>query len=158
MKNIIVLSDTHGNLSAIEKLLPLMERCDYVFHLGDCFTDILPFSGQLGDKLIFVRGNCDMRSAQKQAVVEIEGKKILLTHGDDFGVKGGLTKLAYYAQETGCNAVFYGHTHQASLDEEEGIIYLNPGALALTKREKSFAFVTVTQDKILCKINTSYFR
>lgn len=41
MKKIVVISDTHGNFSCIEKLLGIMKESDYVFHLGDFEKDIL---------------------------------------------------------------------------------------------------------------------
>ena len=43
MKTILVLSDTHGNLSDMEKLKGIMAESDYVFHLGDYQSDILAF-------------------------------------------------------------------------------------------------------------------
>ena len=43
MKTAIVISDTHRNFSALEKLLPKMLENDYVFHLGDNDGDILSY-------------------------------------------------------------------------------------------------------------------
>ena len=40
MKKILILSDTHGNGKALEKLSPLVAENDYVIHLGDGVGDM----------------------------------------------------------------------------------------------------------------------
>ncbi len=155
MTTIGVLFDTHGNYGAIEKVMPILETCDLVFHLGDRFTDMQNYSSLLKDKLICVKGNCDFESEEGVRFVEVEGKKLMLTHGHLFGVKYSMTKLSLYAKENGADAVFFGHTHSAFCEEADGILYVNPGAFARTKAEKSFAYVNVVGGKILCKINRS---
>lgn len=153
MKTIAVLSDTHGNLSALEGVLPILSSCDMVFHLGDCFTDMRAFKGELGDKLVCVKGNCDIHPESKYKIVEVEGKRLLLTHGDCYGVKAGLTRLCYFAKEQGVDAVFFGHTHVACDEEADGVRFINPGALSLMTVEKSFAYVVIKDGKILCNHN-----
>ena len=150
MKTIAVLSDTHGNYGAIEKILPILESCDLVFHLGDRFTDMRPFEKTLSGKLHCVKGNCDFTAGDIYKIIEIEGKRLLLTHGDAFGVKYSLTRLALFAEEQRADAVFFGHTHAAFEEEREGVLFVNPGSLDRMNFEKTFAFVTVTESKITC--------
>ena len=40
MKKLLILSDTHGNISAMEKLKTIMAESDYIIHLGDNEKDI----------------------------------------------------------------------------------------------------------------------
>ena len=154
MRTLAVLSDTHGNLSAIEKILPILESVDFVVHLGDCNSDMKGFTS-IKDKLITVKGNCDLCIGEKVKMVEVEGKRLLFTHGDLFGVKSSLNRISYYAEENKVDAVFYGHTHEAFCESVNGILYVNPGAMARMQVQKSFAYVTVLEDKILCNINRS---
>ena len=75
MKTAVIISDTHGNISAMEKLLPIMKESDFVFHLGDFQRDIELFEKELGKKIISVKGNCD--GGGEEIVTEIEGVKII---------------------------------------------------------------------------------
>ena len=149
MKKIFVLSDTHGNISSIEKLVDVIKESDYVFHLGDYSRDILAFSREFGDKIHFVKGNCD--GGGNDLILQIEDLKVMLTHGDRYGVKGGLLRLALYAKEKGVNVVFYGHTHVADITEQDGITFINPGT---TKGffEKTYCYTVIYGNKITSKI------
>ena len=156
MKLLSVLSDTHGNISSIEKILPVIKESDYVIHLGDGLQDIKPFERELKGKLILVKGNCDYLPYEKSSVLEIEKKKILFTHGDLFGVKQSLLRLRICAEERGACAAFYGHTHIACECEDNGVLLFNPGSLSLYSAFQSYGFVCVTENKIVCKINRLY--
>jgi putative phosphoesterase len=149
MKKVVVLSDTHGNFSAIDKILPIMEESDYVFHLGDYERDILSYSKELKNKIYSVKGNCD--GGGEEQVLEVEGVKIMLVHGDRYGVKGTLTNLFYRAKELNVNAVFYGHTHVSSIDEVDGIKFINPGSMNKFS-QNSYCYVVIYNGKITEKI------
>ncbi len=150
MKKIVVLSDTHGNLSLIEKLSDIIKESDYVFHLGDYERDINAFVREFGeDKIRSVKGNCD--GGGEDLILDIEGLKILLTHGDRYGVKNGLLTLSLKAEELGVKAVFYGHTHIADITERKDILYVNPGT---TKGflNKTYCYCVIYHGKITAKI------
>lgn len=149
MKTVIVLSDTHGNISAMEKLLPIMSESDYVFHLGDYDRDVFAFKRELGDKIYSVKGNCD--GGGEEIIVEIDGVKVMLTHGDRYGVKTSLYKLLLKAKELGVNAVFYGHTHEPRIDEIDSVTLINPGC-ATRYGEKTYCFVAIYDGKLTAKI------
>ena len=150
MKTVLVLSDTHRNFSALEKLLPKMLENDYVFHLGDYQADILQYR-ELGDKVYSVLGNCD--GGGDDLVLEIEKVKILLTHGDRYGVKSSLYKLLLRAKEVGANVVFYGHTHVASVEKIDGITFVNPGC-TYGYLDKSYCYAVFHKGSVTTKIVT----
>mgnify|MGYP003310836034 CR=1 FL=1 len=127
MKTAIVISDTHGNISAIEKILPLINENDYLIHLGDGLNDLRCFSRDIKANVFSVAGNCD--GGGEDEILEIEKVKILITHGDKYGVKSSLYKLLMRAKEVGASVVFYGHTHQNDITIADGITLVNPGAL-----------------------------
>ena len=104
-----------------------MKESDYIFHLGDYQSDIALFSREFGDKIHSVKGNCDMGGGDE--ILDIEGVKIMITHGNEYGVKNGLTRLNFKAKEVGASVVFYGHTHLAKIEEFDGITFINPGTL-----------------------------
>ncbi len=149
MKTAIVLSDTHRNFSALEKLLPKMIENDFVFHLGDNEGDMLSYKKELGAKIYSVKGNCD--GGGEDYILEVEKVKILLTHGDRYGVKSSLYKLLLRAKELNVNAVFYGHTHLAQIEKIEGITFINPGCMT-SYGQKSYCYAVFHDGKLTVKI------
>ncbi len=148
MKKILVLSDTHGNLSSIERLKDIMKESDYIFHLGDYQRDVLAFK-EFSDKIYSIKGNCD--GGGEDIVVDIEGVKLLLTHGDKYGVKHGLDKLLLKAKELGVNAVFFGHTHDAMLERCDNIYFINPGTTNGFYK-KTYCYTVICDKQITSKI------
>ena len=83
--------------------------------------------------------------------IQIEKVKILITHGDRYGVKSSLYSLFLRAKELGVNLVFYGHTHNADIIEKDGIYLVNPGAMKAFG-QSSYAYTVIHGEKIVCKI------
>ncbi len=112
---ILALSDNHSRDIDFN-----LNEFDYVIHSGDRgYFD--------ADGVIMVRGNCDY-SGEKLIITEIENKKVLITHGDLYGVKYDLMRLSLLALEKNVDYVFYGHTHCPTYFEYRGIKFINPGA------------------------------
>ena len=149
MKTFFIMSDTHGNTAVMKKLLPIMEESDFVIHLGDYATDKRCLSEKVYEKLYAVKGNCD--GGGDDLIIEAEGKKILLTHGDRYGVKKGLTELFFKAKEINADAVFYGHTHISDVTETGGVLLINPGTLS-AYGEKTYCYAVIADGKITAKI------
>lgn len=145
MKKIVIISDTHGNYSGVEKLLPIINESDYLFHLGDHDSDIKVFERNIKAEIHTVKGNCD--GGGDDVVIEIDGVKILITHGDRYGVKSSLYKLTLRAKELDVKVVLYGHTHISNILEIDGIIYCNPGALS-RYGQSSYGYAVVYDGKI----------
>ena len=152
MKKIVVISDTHRNKQALAKLADIMFESDYVFHLGDCYDDFMDYAYALKEKAFQVHGNCDWGS-DTEIVTEIEGHKILASHGHEYGVKQTRDKLYRRAKELGCDLVFYGHTHVAEIETVKGITFINPGCMTPYSPKKSFAYVVINGEKVTAIIN-----
>lgn len=130
MKSVCVISDSHGNRSAIEKLYPVFEECDYVIHLGDYVTDGSFIKKAFGEKVFLLNGNCDgIKIGEDELTLNIEGVKIFACHGDKYGVKSGYDKIAYRAAEEGCSVALFGHTHCPTETEVGNVRLFNPGNL-----------------------------
>ena len=153
MKKVVVLSDTHGNVSDLDKIKNILFEADVVFHLGDGFNDLNFLGYDILKKTLRVSGNCDKCFGEREIVTEVEGVKILLTHGDLYGVKSGNTRLFYRAKELGVNAVFYGHTHAPIIETVEDITIANPGNLQKYSTKKTFIYGVFYDGKFTLTIN-----
>lgn len=126
---IYVFSDSHGNgtdmLAIIEKSRP-----DMIIHLGDGRADVEKIESQFPQTpLIAVRGNCDFGSKlPDKEVLNINGVKLLLTHGYTYKVKSGVGPLLKEGRFLGASLVLFGHTHAALFEDFGGIKLLNPGS------------------------------
>ena len=135
MTRIAVISDSHGGKLHLERFAELCrkEKFDQVCHLGDVVDDALWLRRQLDELQIpvaLVAGNCDFYSREaREASFTIAGKRLLLVHGDKYGVKYGYDRLSYYAEERSADIALFGHTHQPFAGYVGGRLLVNPGAL-----------------------------
>ena len=152
MLRYMVLSDSHraGGWLARAAEIYAQGGFDGVIHLGDVHADARRFAELAGTKPLCVRGNCDspLCPAPAERVEALGGARILLAHGDRYGVKSSLTRLSYRAEELACQAAFFGHTHRAFCGYVGGTLLLNPGAL----RDGNFAEMTVEDGRIIPRL------
>lgn len=151
MRTIIAFSDSHCAPLPLQ-LLSVIQEADLVFFLGDGATS-------LGDVLLHkglhaVQGNCDAQGLlPDEEVIEVEGVRILLTHGHRYSVKRDLLALSLHAKEFDCAYVFYGHTHIARIDEYDGVTLICPGSAAYPHgAAPTYAFAAAYDGKLTAKI------
>lgn len=150
---ILVISDSHGNAAMALQACDMAGDIDALFHLGDGGEDAEILAHALDVRVIHVAGNCDHGSASpRELLIECEGKKLLLMHGDACGVKGGTGMLEKRAREAGVDAVLFGHTHRATVTDLSGILAVNPGTLMRTAQQKSFAILEITPKGIAAQL------
>lgn len=144
----IVFSDTHGNYPLALEALHQSSPVDLIFHLGDEADDARMIEHICMKKVQKVSGNCDAPGRYPREINMLIGTtRLLLTHGDRYGVKSGLAKLVERAVSEKVDVVLYGHTHQASIDTIDGILFVNPGALHMGSPLKSYARLSLRQEK-----------
>lgn len=153
MKKLVVLSDTHGNADALQKIADVLDTADLIIHLGDGAGEVSRLMGEYGDKVISVTGNCDAFGVQEESTFEVEKVRFFACHGHKYGVKQGLTRLSYRAEEVGASVALYGHTHIAGVTTIGKTLTVNPGTMSLSAPIKSFAFVVVHDEKVTVTIN-----
>lgn len=150
MDTIVAFSDSHG-FPLPSKLIDVACESKHVFFLGDGLRGldgILCHKGFVG-----VKGNCDSVAFQEETIVNIDGVRILLTHGNKYHVKRDLLELGLRAKELNCNLVFYGHTHFADITEWNGITFICPGSTSSSASGcPSYAYVVVYDGKFTAKI------
>jgi len=129
---LLLVSDTHGSTRELEAVLKrYANEVDTVLHLGDFEDDLTRYQRDYPQlKMMTVLGNCDFDPFKlTEQILQINGVSILMTHGHIRSVKTDLTRLMRYAREKQVNACFFGHTHQAFMEWNDEIFFMNPGSL-----------------------------
>ena len=160
-----VISDTHGSLSAVDRCVLRAGDVDCWLHLGDIVPDARYLAEKTGKPCYFVTGNCDgffghvavedsfpepQALSASERVVTFGGVRVFLCHGHNYDVEMGPYTLSYRAEELGCAAALYGHTHVPRLEMCGGIMVLNPGSPSRPRggRAPSFAVLRITGGKL----------
>lgn len=127
---ILVLSDSHGNLSHMERAVE-REAPRLILHLGDCWRDAERLSARFPDiPLEQVPGNCDFRPGEPaEKLLCLEDRRILLCHGHTYGVKQSLLTAGFAAEEQDLDLFLFGHTHRPLVDMRGKTLFLNPGSI-----------------------------
>mgnify|MGYP000949154618 CR=1 FL=1 len=127
---ILVVSDSHGNYRNLFKARELAGQIDTIIHLGDGEGDAAMLAEAEEIPVLQVAGNCDFGAGAPRELLEtLSDTRLLICHGDRYGVKLGLTQLLERAKNCGAAAALYGHTHQAQVEQYDGIWLINPGTL-----------------------------
>lgn len=149
MKNIIIISDNHGERECLDYIRSKHIDADYFFHLGD---SVLP--AYLLNGFASVKGNNDhYNEYPERLILEIEGHRFLLIHGHKELYFNGLHSLYLCAKENGCDVVCYGHTHIYDDCIYRNIRFLNPGSIIRNRdcSVGSYMDVLINEDCIKVK-------
>ena len=149
MKSYVVFSDIHGDVYAKKILQEYVKNSDGAFFAGDGLSGLNDFTKK---PFYAVMGNCD-RVGDEEKIIEVDGVKILLTHGHLYGVKSSYLRLIYKAKELGVDVVIFGHTHQPIIMQEEEILLLNPGSCSIYGAQKTFINLFISNNKASAVIN-----
>jgi putative phosphoesterase len=142
----MILSDTHGNYPLAVRLVSEAGPVDLIIHLGDEFEDGTLVGQFCQLPVLAVPGNCDPGSSEPRTkIVKLGGKTLLLTHGDSYGVKSGLTNLIKKAHAEQADIVLFGHTHQSLVRQADGVLLVNPGTLQQRAPRLSYAILELTE-------------
>lgn len=157
---ILVLSDSHGNCTALQKAVDLAGNVDAIIHLGDGYRQMAHL--RLPDvPVYFVLGNGEdmqmMRrdDVKRELLVDFEGIKILMMHGHTHNVKFGVDRALMHAAELEADVLLFGHTHQPYHKKhrvfDKEIDVFNPGSVGEPKFGSvgSFGIVTIRDGQLL---------
>jgi uncharacterized protein len=151
-----ILSDTHDRADAMAAGLKVLRQngAEMLIHCGDVggqnIVDLMA-----GLKGLFVWGNTDFNQAAlsqyaadlgvdcrgELAELEVDGKKIAVTHGHDHQIMSRIRGDKSY------DYLLHGHTHIASDTRAGRLRIINPGALHRTSR-KSVALLDLRKDEL----------
>ena len=140
MKRLFVFSDLHGSLSGWLTILALLSEGDGLAVAGDLFDtrygqygnpDFQPEQiradlKSFGHPFYYVYGNCDVAGFfpgyESSQTFSACGKRIFLHHGH-----------RPVPEDCGADIVIQGHTHLCELESRQGILFMNPGSIALPR-------------------------
>jgi len=129
-----VVSDTHGNIQGMRRLAEVLKAkgVSTLLHVGDDYRDLKTLA-QAGLEVIGVPGvYCrEYRDARipNRLVVEVNGVKLLLTHTESRHKHDRPGDSAPETLARQVQIVLFGHTHAPTLEERQGVLWLNPGHL-----------------------------
>lgn len=144
---ILVVSDSHGNETRLLQAHEIFKPVDLLIHCGDGEADAISVERTEEAAVLRVAGNCDLgSSAPRELVHLLQGNKLLICHGDRYHVKAGLEKIISRGKELGVDAILFGHTHLALVENCCGIMLVNPGTLFSQASLHSCALLEITDD------------
>lgn len=156
MKLYLVISDTHGDIFTAGKLVKQYPQINGIIHLGDYYKDaeILKKTQSIDLDIIIVPGNCDfVFNELTEKILEVEEKRILLTHGHNYDVKNGIGRLEKKALRENIDAVLFGHTHVPLQDIKSNIVFLNPGSIGYPRGSKpTYGLIEIAKNSIITRV------
>jgi len=142
-----IMSDSHGDIAAIKRALAVSAPVDCWFHAGDYARDAQQLEKETKVPVTAVAGNTDGKTtARFDEFVELQEKKIWLTHGHRYKVKWGLEELSWWGHHYDVQLVIYGHTHVPQITIDGNLLLVNPGSVALPPagKQPTIAIVEIT--------------
>lgn len=162
----LIVSDIHGSLPALEKVLDFYKKqhCDMMLILGDILNygprnsipeginpkEIAARLNKMADSIIAIRGNCDSEVDQMllefpiladYALIVDNGKRLFLTHGHIYNEE----KLPKGKHDY----LFYGHTHLWKLEKKENnLTVCNTGSVTFPKGGNLPTFAVYENGKV----------
>jgi len=144
---ILVVADTHGDITLLKQLVKKYKNYDYLIHLGDYSKDI--YKVEFDGIVVSVRGNRDLnRDVKQEHILEIMNHRIFLTHGHKYHVKYGIDRLFLKSLEINSTITLFGHTHVPFKENIDGVFLLNPGSLSRPAygNIKTYGVIKLTKD------------
>jgi putative phosphoesterase len=125
-----VISDTHGYLDA--RVIDAFTGTELIIHAGDIGKPKILDALATVAPVKAVRGNTDhgpwADDLPSTALVALNGVILYVLHD--------IQQLDLEPQAAGIRVVVSGHTHRASLEEKNNVVFLNPGS-AIEPRHES---------------------
>lgn len=164
---ILIVSDIHGSYYYAEKIKEInqKENPDQIILLGDLYyhgprndltqeynpMKVAGILNDLKDKIRAVRGNCDAKVDEMISDFKLEpyiqtvinNKKVFISHGHVYNIDNLPTK--------DIDIMFYGHFHVGFIEEENGIIFANPGSISLPKNNSEHSYIIFDDNEIILK-------
>ncbi|MFA6514025.1 MAG: YfcE family phosphodiesterase [Patescibacteria group bacterium] len=159
---VAIISDIHDNLANLDKCLIWCkaQKIKKIVCCGDvCNLETLKFlSTNFSGEIFLVSGNgdiftesdlCDLKNInyfQEIGIVKIAGLILGLCH-QDREIEATIKKSGKKP-----DFIFYGHSHKPWLEKKDGIFTVNPGNLAGTFYQATFATLNTTDKNLKLKI------
>ena len=117
-----VISDTHGLLRP--EAVAALAGVEHILHAGDVGDAAILDALRAIAPVTAIRGNVDRSGPcallPSTEAVKLGGCLVYMVHA--------LEDLDLNPKAAGVGMVVYGHSHQALVEERNGVLYLNPGS------------------------------
>ena len=152
-----ILADTHIPRRArtlTEGLVAYLERAGLILHAGDLISpSVFEELSAYNVPVHAVRGNVDMPELDLPETLQLDfgGARIAMIH--DSGRKEGRRKrLGKRFPEA--RVIVFGHSHVPFLEDESGLLLLNPGSPTDKRRqpEHTFALLRIEKGEVRAEI------
>jgi putative phosphoesterase len=165
-KKLLVLSDTHGNVTALKAVfnwakdhIPPNDTIYATAFLGDGLSDLQYAADAAGfyTDWKLVKGNNDYGISMTEALTfEFAEHQFFMCHGHRYNLYGGFNSLVTAARNAGADAALYGHSHIPYYKAVNGITLVNPGSVGRPRSRigATFAVIECPSDKPL---NVKFF-
>lgn len=164
---LLIISDIHGSSYYAEKIkeIEAKENPDQIILLGDLYyhgprneltqeynpMKVAGVLNDLKDKIRAVRGNCDAEvdemisdfKLEPYIEMQVNGKKVFFSHGHVYNMDN--------IPHKDIDIMFYGHFHVGFIEEENGIIFANPGSISLPKNNSEHSYIMFDEKAITLK-------
>ena len=164
-----LISDTHNPSAAKEppeQIIPAFKGVDLILHAGDIYQPssidwlerIAPVKGvELGSRAHFEHDD----RVEEMQVLELEGHTIGMVHdlmlpGFSDEVRAGvissrmpdtfsIPKAVEAFFKKPADIVVFGHTHEAVVEEHQGVLFINPGSPSLPMQVRRLGQVAILE-------------
>jgi putative phosphoesterase len=145
----VAIADTHipRRASALpESLVPHLVRADLILHAGDLMDPALLGELALYAPVKVVRGNLDPLELDLPETLEFEvgGVRIAMVH--DSGRKQG-RRARLRRRFPDARVIVFGHSHIPFLEDQDGLMLLNPGSPTDRRRQPHHTFALLRAEE-----------
>lgn len=146
---ILVVSDTHGRHTNLDRILLEAGKIDLFIHLGDVEDGDIYINAVVECEKHIVGGNNDYFSdLPREEEFFIGTHKVFITHGHQYGVSYETESIKKAGREKGADIVMFGHTHRPFLEIGEDITLLNPGSVSYPRQKgRKASYMILETDK-----------
>ncbi|MDP8901837.1 MAG: YfcE family phosphodiesterase [Actinomycetota bacterium] len=142
---VLVLADTHIPRRARGLpggLVPHLESADLILHAGDLLVEDVLYELESYAPVRAVKGNVDGWDVRLPETLEFEVGDVVVAMIHDAGPKKGRWGRMR-RRFPGARVVVFGHSHIPWLEDEEGLMILNPGSPTDRRRQPDHTFAVL---------------
>lgn len=145
----LVIADTHipGRAKRLpDGLIPHLERADLILHAGDLMAPALLDELALYAPVRAVKGNVDGPDVKLPETLQFAfgGVPAAMIH-DSGPKKGRRTRMRRRFPEA--RVIVFGHSHIPFLEDEDGLLLLNPGSPTDKRRQPEHTFALLRAEE-----------
>lgn len=131
MSQILIISDTHFlRKPELERFISSFDHITDIIHCGDIYIGFQPrdITG-----LYLCKGNNDFANLPRIGHFKIDGVTFTITHGYLNNYAYNPKSLKNLLNEYPADVICFGHTHVPYFYQDEDVMIINPGSLALSR-------------------------